>query len=217
MIRKTPFLERTKSQGIFALKAAGKHCSYREGEAIFSEGQASDFLYYLVEGVVSFSFHDEGGKNFVIGIASEETLIGELEVFTNRPRISSALALRNSEILSIPKQLAIDIIKNDAELLFEILKYYAGQLEYFLRFSLTMEIEKRLALILQELAGRFGESTSLGQEINIKLSQEILASMVGKPRQRINQILKSWESAEWIKVDREKITICAGCDLPALV
>lgn len=217
MIRKTPLLEKTKSRGIFALKEAGKHCQYQEGEAIFSEGQSSEFLYYLVNGVVSFSFHDEAGKNFMIGIASEESLIGELEVFTNRPRISSALALRDSEILSIPKQAAIEIIKSDTELLFEMLKYYAGQLEYYLRFSLTMEIEKRLALILQELSVRFGEDTDSGKEINIKLSQEILASMVGKPRQRINQILKSWEGADWIKVNRAKITICSGCKLTELV
>ncbi|WP_408057216.1 helix-turn-helix domain-containing protein [Veronia nyctiphanis] len=43
--------------------------------------------------------------------------------------------------------------------------------------------------------------------IDLALSQETLAAMVGKPRQRINRLLKQWEETEWLSVKYREVTI----------
>jgi CRP-like cAMP-binding protein len=53
-------------------------------------------------------------------------------------------------------------------------------------------LEQRLASRLLMLAGPYGVTASQGLKIELHLSQETLAQLIGATRQRVNQVLKKW-------------------------
>ena len=55
-------------------------------------------------------------------------------------------------------------------------------------------LEQRLADRLLMLTVSYGVTSSQGLKIGFHLPQEILAQLIGATRQRVNQILKAWES-----------------------
>ncbi|ODA33894.1 hypothetical protein A8L45_08735 [Veronia pacifica] len=207
MIEQNGFLKYASQESRDSFLSMSRKRCYQEGEVLFHENETSELVFYLVSGAVSFTFHDKEGKSFILGIAADNTFIGELEVFNNGPRISQAIALQDSEVLAIKKMHFLEIFRKDASALFHFVNYYAKELDYLMRFSLVMNVEKRLALALVKLANLFGRESGQGICIQLPLTQETLAAMVGKPRQRVNRQLKAWELNDWITVKYREVTI----------
>jgi CRP-like cAMP-binding protein len=185
-------------------------------EVLFREGEKGENVYVLVSGRVAFLMHDENDKRYTLGLIADHSIFGDMEVFSGSLRVSHVEALSDSTIISFPKNVFVDVVKGDAGIAFNIIKFYAALLERLTRFSLFRDVEKQLAYILVDLASRYGKPVrfnlelarpSEGVEIDVPLSQEFLSTFVGIPRQRVNVILKSWEAKGWIQVNYNRLVI----------
>ena len=58
----------------------------------------------------------------------------------------------------------------------------------------VQSLEQRLSSRLLMLAVSYGVKDSQGIKMKLRLSQEILAQLIGATRQRVNQIFKEWEA-----------------------
>ena len=188
----------------------------RKGESLFVEGDKSESVYVLVEGRITFFMHDEHGKRYVLGLIADYAIFGDMEVFTQGLRVSQAEAHEDSTVVAIPREVFIQVVKADAEIAFNIIRFYAQLLQRLSRFSLFRDVEKQLAYILVDFAGRYGKPVRLdldlarpteGIEIDVSISQEFLGAMLGIPRQRVNGILQAWKAKAWIRVHYNRITI----------
>jgi len=183
---------------------------------LFSEGDTCDYVYVLVSGHVTFFMHDEHGKRYTLGLVEEFSIFGDMEIFSKGPRMSHAEAHENSQVLCINAPKFNNVVKNDPDILYRIVRFYAALLTRLTRFSLFRDVEKQLAFILVDFARRYGHNVSLelgtakltkGIEIDVHLSQEFLGSLVGIPRQRINSILKKWEEKDWIRIRYSRVIL----------
>ncbi len=74
---------------------------YEEGSTLFLEGDISDSLMILVEGVVSIFKHDSKGNEIVIGYFKRYALLAEPATLRHTPLPSSATFKTNGAILKI--------------------------------------------------------------------------------------------------------------------
>ncbi|RXJ74054.1 hypothetical protein CS022_05275 [Veronia nyctiphanis] len=143
MIEQSDFFKYASVESKEAFLHHSKKRTISEGDVLFRERQKAEHVFYVVSGAVSFTFHDEEGKSFIIGIAAANTFIGELEAFNEGPRISQAVALQESEVLAIRKEQFIEIFGKDTSALLYFVRYYAKELQFLMRFSLVMDVDKR--------------------------------------------------------------------------
>lgn len=68
----------------------------------------------------------------------------------------------------------------------------------FSAFS-TQSLEQRLAGRLLGLSESFGTKEAQGVALDLRLSQESMAQLIGATRQRVNQVLKQWEQQGLIR------------------
>jgi CRP-like cAMP-binding protein len=71
----------------------------------------------------------------------------------------------------------------------------------------TQSLEQRLANRLLTLVGSYAANKRRGVELDLHLPQEILAQLIGSTRQRVNQILKDWESEGLIEQKYGAVTL----------
>lgn len=214
---KQSFVFRNASQESFdKLSKDAQVVAIAKGDVLFAEGDASQHLFVLVSGRMAFLMHDQNGKRYTLGLIGDHSIFGDMELFTKNLRVSHAEALVDSSALKISKEVFVDVAKTDAGVSFRIVEFYASLLERLSRYSLFRDVEKQLAYILVDLAKRYRKQVRLNLElarptqaieIDVPLSQEILGTMVGIPRQRVNVILKSWEAKGWIKVGYNKLSV----------
>jgi CRP-like cAMP-binding protein len=89
-----------------ALRAYAEEVSYPARATIFSEGDASDGMYLVLEGMVLVFTHDEDGKERTLSIVTEGQSFGELGLLINQARHATVAAGLDVKLLKItPAQL----------------------------------------------------------------------------------------------------------------
>jgi NTE family protein len=66
------------------------------GEILFREGDASDAFYLVINGRLQASVADPGGEAQVVGEIGRGESVGEMGMFTDKPRIATISALRDA-------------------------------------------------------------------------------------------------------------------------
>ena len=82
----------------------GEQISWAAGEVIYKAGDQSEFAYLLTKGEVEI-ISDKGKR---VGFINEDEVFGELSILLNSKRTVTAIALKESNALLIPKKNLLD-------------------------------------------------------------------------------------------------------------
>ena len=161
--------------------------NYRVNEAIFSQGQPADSVFYIQNGKVKLTVISEQGKEAVAAILGPDEFCGE-GCLTGQPlRMATAVAMTECEIMRLEKATMIRVLHEEpafSEMFVSHLLLRTIRVEEDLIDQLFNSSEKRLARALLLLAN-FGKE-GRPEPIIAKVSQETLAEMIGTTRSRVN-------------------------------
>ena len=195
--RAAPFDPKT----FLAIVDGGKHIlKCRKKQALFSQGEPADAVFYLIAGKVKLTVLSSNGKEAVIAILGQREFFGEACLTGQLVRTASATALEESTIMRIEKAAMIRILREEptfAELFISHLLSRNIRIEEDLVDQLFNSSEKRLARILLLLA-HFGKESKVEELIVPKISQETLADMVGTTRSRVSFFLNKFRKLGFI-------------------
>ena len=188
--RATPFDLKT-----FLPKVDGKKSilRFRKKRVIFSQGDAADAVFYILEGKVKLTVLSSKGKVAVIAMLEQGDFLGE--ACLSGQLIRTATVLAESTILRIDKPAMIRVLRQEpafAEMFMSHLLSRNIRIEEDLVDQLFNSSEKRLARVLLLLA-HFGKESKV-EPIIPKISQETLADMVGTTRSRVSFFLNKFRS-----------------------
>ena len=160
---------------------------YRKDQTVYTQGEPSDFVFYIQSGKVKKTVVSEQGKEAVVALVGTGDFFGE-GCLTGQPlRLSTASAMTECVIVQIAKADITRVIHEEpafAELFIAHLLARNSRVEADLVDQLFNSSEKRLARILLLLAN-FGKE-SRPEPIIAKISQETLAEMIGTTRSRVS-------------------------------
>jgi len=154
---------------------------------IFSQGDAADAVFYIQEGQVKISVVSQQGKEAILTILERGNFFGEGCLAGQLVYMTTETSLENTTIVLIDKQAMIHTLHNDPTFSALFLPYLLARnirIQEDLVDQLFNSSEKRLARILLLLAhfGKEGKS----EAIIPKISQEVLAEMIGTTRSRVS-------------------------------
>jgi CRP-like cAMP-binding protein len=174
---------------------------YAKGQVVFGEGAASDAVYYVLEGCVKVSVLSALGKEAILMLSGPGEFVGETALAKARAlHDTSATALTDCVLLRITMTEMTRLLRDDPDFsrLFVIfLLSRNSQFQNALVDQLSNQSEKRLARVLLVLAGNIRDLAPVNMVP--KLTQQILADMVGTTRPRISLFLSRFKSMGWIE------------------
>jgi CRP/FNR family cyclic AMP-dependent transcriptional regulator len=156
-------------------------------QAVFTQGDAADAVFYIQQGKVKLTVVSKVGKEATLGILGEGEFFGEGGLAGQALRMGSATAIADCELLRIDKQammLALHREHTFSDLFVAYLLARNIRYEEDLVDQLFNSSEKRLARLLLLLA-HFGKE-GVPQIVIPKISQETLAEMIGTTRSRVS-------------------------------
>jgi CRP/FNR family cyclic AMP-dependent transcriptional regulator len=159
----------------------------KKKDAIFSQGDPADAIFYIKKGKVQLTVVSKIGKEATLGILSEGEFFGEGGLAGQSLRMGSATAMTACELLRIDnKKMMLALHRESAfsDLFVEYLLARNIRYEEDLVDQLFNSSEKRLARILLLLA-HFGKE-GVPETVIPKISQETLADMIGTTRSRVS-------------------------------
>jgi CRP-like cAMP-binding protein len=184
------------------LTAGKSRCEYHADEAIFSQGDPANAVFYIQSGRVKLTVVSMAGKEAVIAHLPAGSFFGEAALAGQSTRISSANALESSSIIRIEKKVMQDLLHREPEFAEQFLAHLLSRnirMEADLVDHLFNSCEKRLARLLMLMAN-FGQNTPPVPVIT-KISQETLAEMIGTTRSRVSFFLNRFRDLGYIDYD----------------
>jgi CRP/FNR family transcriptional regulator, cyclic AMP receptor protein len=172
----------------------------RKKQALYSQGDAADAVFYLLGGKVKLTVFSSKEKEAVIAILGQGEFFGEACLAGQLVRTATATALEESMVMRIDKAAMIRVLREEptfAELFMSHLLSRNMRVEEDLVDQLFNSSEKRLARILLLLA-HYGKESKVEDLIVPKISQETLADMVGTTRSRVSFFLNRFRKLGFI-------------------
>jgi len=102
------------------LSDASQVVTCRAGQMLIEKGHSADSMYFLVEGGLEVSIHDDQGKEVVVATIWPGDCVGEMSLLTGAPRSANVRAMTNSILLEITKADIAPIFEENPELIYEI-------------------------------------------------------------------------------------------------
>ena len=166
---------------------------YRRSQRIYSQGDSASNVMYIQKGGVKLSVVNEAGKEAVVALLGPGDYFGE-GCLTGVPfRMSIATAITATAVLVIDAKEMIRGLHEEQRLADRFIAYLLTRnirIEEDLVDLIFNSIEKRLARALL-LLSRYGRQDQT-QKTLPKISQELLAEMVGTTRSRINMFMNKF-------------------------
>jgi CRP/FNR family transcriptional regulator, cyclic AMP receptor protein len=195
--RTTPFDTQT-----FLTKVGGGKTILKAGKnhVLFSQGDAADAVFHILEGKVKITVVSAKGKEAVVAILENADFFGEACLTGQTVRTATATSMGDSTIVRIDKNAMIRVLREEPTFSGVFITHLLTRnvrIEEDLVDQLFNSSEKRLARILLLLA-HYGKG-SKAEPILPKVSQETLAEMVGTTRSRVSFFMNKFRKLGFIE------------------
>ena len=172
---------------------------YQDQQAIYSQGDAADAMFYIQNGNVKLVVASPRGKQAVTAILGPGDVFGEGCLLNRSLRKSTATAIQPSTISCVKKAPLVRLIHEEpafAKLFISYLLSRMARVEEDFVDRLFNFSEKRLARILLLLTN-FGAESGDGTAFP-RVNQEHLAQMVGTTRSRVSHFMNKFRKLGFV-------------------
>jgi CRP/FNR family transcriptional regulator, cyclic AMP receptor protein len=193
------------------LQSAGRlrrSVRYEPGRVIFSQGEPCTSVLYVQRGAVKLSLLSPAGREAVLAIVGHRDFFGEGCLAGQPLRMATATAIAPSDILVIQKRAMIQLLHSERAFSDRFIAHMLARnirIEEDLVDHLFNSSEKRLARTLLLLT-RYGKQAAAPHPLP-KLSQEVLAEMIGTTRSRVNFFMNKFRKLGFIDYDADGVLV----------
>ena len=182
----------------------------RPNEAIFLKGDPGNSMMAVVRGRVRICSYSSEGREVILNVINPGQVFGEIALIDGGSRTADAFAMEATELVVLSRRDFLPFLERNPqvcikllEVLCERLRATSAQVEDFFFLDLRSRLAKRL-LAAADHAANNGAGGDPG---TVRLSQHMLASMIGTSREAVNKQLRAWEEEDLIALKRGVVKI----------
>ncbi|MFN3666239.1 MAG: Crp/Fnr family transcriptional regulator [Sediminibacterium sp.] len=183
--------------------------TYKKGQVLFHEGSYPFGVYCINDGKIKLSHQGDNGKEQIVRLLNSGDVLGYRALLSGDRYGASAVALEDTKVCFIPKEIFVTALKNDTGLAFEMMKLLSDELhktEVKLTHLAQKPIRERLAETLLFIKETYGFEAD-GTTLNVRLSREEIANLVGTATESTIRLLSDFKKDGMVELDGKKIKI----------
>jgi len=181
---------------------------YKRGDILYQEGNRISGFYCINTGIIKVFKTGFDGKEQIIRFAKKGDIIAYRSVLSNEPACTSAKVIEDCQVCFIPSEILISFIKTNPTYALELMKlacHELGEANSFITDIAQKTVRERLAEVLLFLVNDFGIDDQ--KFLNISLTREELANIVGTATESVIRLLSEFKSDKLVELNGRKIKI----------
>ncbi len=189
---------------------------FRAGEVIFHRDDPGQVLYIIKEGKVKICLISTDGQELSLVVFGKGEYFGEFALLDGLPRSADAIALENVVCYTVQRSDFHNVIMKNPKIAIQVLEVLVKRLrstDQQVEDLIFLDVYGRVAKKLLELAETHGTKVTDGTRIDVRLTQQELASMVGASRESVNKVMGYFMDRGVISTDKHRITLHSITDL----
>lgn len=176
--------------------ARGRFQKFAKGETVFFEGDDCETLYIVAAGAIKIAKTLESGKELILDILGQGETVGEVALLDELPYPATATAHLDSELFVLPASDYFVLIDTHPELARASIRDLAARLRNMSRRIKDVSggnVEYRIAHLLLTLAARIGRTEGNAIHVDMLLSRQEIADMVGTAIETAIRVMSRWQ------------------------
>jgi len=185
--------------------------SYPSNILLFSEKDAAQGVFVILEGEVKLSINSSDGKRLILRIAKKGEILGMDSTLSGQPSEMTAETLYPSKIAKISRRDFLTFMAHHPEayqVVTEELSRQIGKACAQLRtVALSASAPEKLARLLLELGQSGGQSTEIGTRFRFSLTHEEIGEFIGTSRETVTRTLSVFKTRHLVDFHGSTLTI----------
>ncbi|WP_227394666.1 Crp/Fnr family transcriptional regulator [Jeotgalibacillus aurantiacus] len=174
----------------------------KKGTQLLIPGQSLDILFILKKGQVRLYRMTPNGKQFTTDILVDGNVFGETDSFTLTDQETYAEAMTDSYICTMNKEKFEQFIRSSPDVSLKLIQILSNRLKetYDLSEKIALaDVRYRTLFLLLKMSEKSGKREKEWQSIQMKLTHEDIATMVGSSRESISLLMSSLKKEGFVK------------------
>jgi CRP/FNR family transcriptional regulator, cyclic AMP receptor protein len=210
ILQRALVLSRLPTHELEQLAAVMRERRYAPGEVVFHQGDPGDTLHVVLEGGLKIVLVTDAGEEAIMAVLGPGDLCGELALLDGAPRSASVVALEPLRTATLGRAEFLALLRRSSTALEALLALLAATIRRKDEAHVDLiglDVHRRLAKRLLQLADAHGHPGPDGTEIALPLTQEELAAMIGTTRASVNRALGFYQDRGLIALRGRRITL----------
>jgi len=207
---KSPFFANINHADLLKIAQIMKERSCRKNTILFSQGEPGDAIYFVMSGKVKIFKTSEDGKEHTLTIAGPGNIFAEVVLFNEVNYPASAEVIEEGIIAFIRNVDMEKVLVSNPSLSIAIIKALNKRLidsQSQVQSFAFQNAQSRTAEVLLSLAHAHGKQTSNGIDLDLGLSRQELANIVGVTRETFIRTLMILKRSKIIEISGQVIRI----------
>ncbi|OAJ52052.1 hypothetical protein A6V36_18160 [Paraburkholderia ginsengiterrae] len=188
----------------------GRRMKFAKGAMIYRQGEFGSTFYFLLAGRIQVSIFQSDGAEFILEVMGPWAMFGESPAMDGYPRIATAIAVEDSEVVEFDIRVIIETISSRPELAISLMRIVALKqrvLASRIQYLALPKPEMRIGELLGRLTELYGEKHVHGTLIAMTLTHEQIAAMTGATRVTVTRALKRLTTVGAIEIRKRRIWV----------
>ena len=183
---------------------------FKKGEMVYCPHEGGETVLLLATGRIKLKTITPDGKEAILAFIEEGELFGELALLDGSPRGEFAEAVLDSQVIAIPAAELQTVMGNRPDVAIGITRLVGlrrRRIQNRLQNILFRSNRERVTHLLLELLETHGVQDGSQWQIEIRLSHQDLASLIGATRESVTLVLGQLQLEKLIRVRRQHLTV----------
>lgn len=209
-LKHLPIFEELAPADLAAIDNVTVERRYKKNMIIFMEGEPGEGFHYVKSGKVKIVKIAQDGREHIINILGPGDVFAEVLLFNRGPYPATSVALEDS-VIGIIKNVELEnVVVNNPRIALHIIRVMNKKLLHAQMKIKTLALSDtfaRTAQILGRLAQQYGRQVPGGIRLDIDMTRQDLANLVGTTRETVSRVLSSMKKDKVIDLAEQQIVI----------
>jgi CRP-like cAMP-binding protein len=183
--------------------------AYRKNQIIFLEEETGSYIYLVLSGKVKVTKAGAGGKETILAIHRTGDFFGEMSLLDGKTSPATVSAMENAKIISVSGADFHKYLMHNERVMLQIINVLCARLRavWKTQSQSSGSVDERIRMCLHELAQKHGIRDAHGTIIDLKITHQDLAEMVGTSRETVTRVLARLQKQDIVEISNRRITV----------
>lgn len=209
-LQHVPFFQELDSTALDNILQSANQQQIPNGTFLFRQGEEAMSFYVILQGRVRLTHLTEEGQQMILGIIGDNEGVGIIAAIPGAEYPLTAQTIQPSNVLAWNRPVLMHLMEQYPRIALRTLRMIAGRfvdLQNRYQELVNDRVERRIARALLRLVPQTGQEHAEGILIDVPLSRQDIAEMVGTTLYTVSRTLSRWEQAGYIETGRERVVI----------
>ncbi len=210
LLERVPFLAALSDTDRQWLAQRVRRRNYTRGDIVFQKDDPGEALFIVESGSVRIHVTGAQGTDLTLAVMNPNDFFGDMSLLDGKPRSASASAVTDCALIVLERDHFTELVRKRPDAALAVLARVTQRLrgsDQMASDLAFLDAGGRLARRLLEIAEQSGVTREDGVLLNVRITQEELANMIGVTRESVNRNLSEFRRLGLIRNEGRKIII----------